>query len=400
MVQVTSDGVLFAKNSDRDPNEAQILEWHPRRVSDGSTAVPCTYISVSSVPRTYATLISRPWWMFGAEMGVNECGVTIGNEAVFTTEPDGDAALLGMDMVRLALERADTAAGAVSILVSLLETYGQGGACSIERPNFTYSNSFLVADPHGAIVLETAGQQWASEDVRSGARSISNGLTIPGFAETFSRTLKSRVVGCAVRRERTEAAATRARGPQDLMRALRDHGGQIAPRWSPVHGSLEAPCVHAGGLVASSQTTGSLVADLRGPGQLWATGTSAPCTSVFKPVSVDAPVDVGASATNTFDDAVLWWRHEVFHRRVLAHYASSLGVYERERDDLEARWIRETPTSAEAFAEVERREASWLSRLPRLQGDDRPSYVAWRWHGLDSRAGRPSLSRSDVVDVA
>lgn len=401
LVSITDDGVLFAKNSDRDPNESQILEWHPAADHPAGSELACTWITIPQHRHTRAVLLSRPWWMWGAEMGANEAGVVIGNEAVFTRgRSEADPGLLGMDLLRLALERADSANEAVGCIVELLETYGQGGSCSYEHPGFTYDNSFIVADPNGAVVLETAGRSHATEQVDAPGRSISNGLTIEGFARAHADRLRGRVAQCDIRRARTEAAARSASTVGDMFAALRSHGPATgldhtvpgSPRYAVLNGALSAPCAHAGGLLTSTQSTASWVADLRGAPLHWATGTSAPCTSLFKPVSVDEPVDIGPTPANTFDPRTLWWRHERLHRTVMRHPGALMSRYATERDATEAAWVADPPTSSDAFKLGDEAEARWLTLVTdamaaKAAPDGRPMIVRRLWRGWDSAAG-------------
>jgi secernin len=390
LVRLTDDGVLFAKNSDRDPNEAQFLEHVPAATHAASSEVRCTWISVPQVKRTNAVLLSRPWWIWGAEMGANEHGVVIGNEAVFTrARREPEDGLIGMDLLRLALERAATAEQAVSVIVELLERHGQGGSCSHAHPRFQYDNSFIVADPVNAIVLETAGREWAVEPVKGAARTISNGLTIPGFAERHSDPLRNRVAACVARRTLTRHAARTATGPADLMRVLRSHGTGPDPQHSIVNGAMSAPCMHAGGgVITNSQTTASWVSDLRTGHLHWVTGTSAPCTSLFKPLRIDEEIDLGPHPNDRFDDESLWWRHERLHRAVMGDPGALIARYAHERDRLESTWLEDPPLAQEAFAIARRAEEDWFRDVVAsgLQ-DHRPWRVRRYWAARNREAG-------------
>ncbi|XP_010784900.1 secernin-2-like [Notothenia coriiceps] len=139
----------------------------------------CTYIQIPQVEQTHAVVLSKPAWMWGAEMGANDQGVCIGNEAVWTREAVSPGeALLGMDLVRLGLERGDTAWGALTVITSLLEQHGQGGPCREDPEPFSYHNTFLLVDRNEAWVLETAGRLWVAQKVTEGVKNISNQLTI------------------------------------------------------------------------------------------------------------------------------------------------------------------------------------------------------------------------------
>ena len=391
LVTVLPGRVLFAKNSDRDPNEAQHLDWQPSRAHPPGASLRCTWITIAQARVTHAVLLSRPFWMWGAEIGANEHGVAIGNEAVFTRQPYAESGLTGMDLVRLGLERAATASEAVEVITTLLATHGQGGGCGHEHRSFTYHNSFLIADPHGAFVLETAGRRWQAERIAR-AWSISNGLTLPGMIAESDR-IRTRVSACRIRRARTLAAAERALDVGDLMRALRDHGEGTEPRYRLLNGAMAAPCMHAGGLLAASQTTASWVAELR-PGAIrhWVTGTAAPCVSLFKPVHVEEPLDSGAPPSDRADSESLWWRHERLHRQVMRDPVRLAPLFVAERDALEARWRAAPPEPVAAFAEGDRLLSQWSARVQAAAGSDtRPRTVRRYWRVRDERAGLNAL---------
>jgi secernin len=433
---VTTDGTtLFGKNSDREPNEAQYVTVIPAAqhpAGANGAVVKCTYIEIPQVPATYAVLLSKPFWIWGAEMGVNECGVAIGNEAVFTKVPyDKKPGLIGMDLLRLALERAATARAAVDVITGLLAQFGQGGNCGFQLESY-YHNSFLLADPSSAWVLETAGPHWAAEEVHD-IRSISNGLTIGSHIDLASPDLVSYAVDrgwckgrddfhfarcysdfthtyfsrSAQRQCRTTALLTGPHGrvsPATLMAALRDHGPDATPGWTPARGlTTFSVCAHAGfGPVRHSQSTGSLVAQLRRNAPVcFVTGTSAPCTGVYKPVWLDAALpDIGPTPDGTFNPAALYWQHERLHRGTLRNFPTCHALYRGERDALETNFIAgakecaggsradRAAYSAACFTQAADAEARWTAQVLAHPAPSTEGFLYGRvWRGWNRQAG-------------
>jgi len=426
----TADGVaLLAKNSDREPNEAHHVIALPAADHPPRSAVRCTYIEIPQAAHTYAVLLAKPFWIWGAEMGVNEHGVAIGNEAVFTKMPyDRDPGLIGMDHLRLALERAAAAREAVDVIAGLLARHGQGGNCGFHK-KLVYHNSFLIADPREAWVLETAGPHWAARQVR-GVYTISNGITIGSewdlaspdlvghavregwckerdrfdFAGCYSDRIYTPLSACRRRQGRTSALLAQRQGQVGvgtMIDALRDHGGQS--EWRPDRSLLGGQvCAHASwGPVRGSQTTGSIVCHLHPEHPtLFVTGASAPCTGIFKPVWLDAPLpDAGPAPTGTYDPQTLYWRHEVLHRETLRDYGR-IALYRDERDKLEQAFVAEALAAAGAPAaergalaarcaaradEAERRWQERISREPVRARRGALHTAAWRAFNRQAR---------------
>ncbi len=315
LVVVTDHGTWFAKNSDRPPDEVQLVRAFPER-APGPT-LRTQYLDLSADPGAYRiTLAAQPSWLWGFETGINEHRVAIGNEAVYTTDDRRAAtpALLGMDVVRLALERATTADEARSVVCELVERHGQGGS-GWEHADEPYFSSFLIADPNGAWIVETSQRSWVARPVEAGA-AISNRLSIgtdwvlassdidPGTDWQMWRDPKA-PTGIADHRCRvTSACAASAPTFATIAATMRDHGptrpmlpAGVNDDWSGV-----SVCMHVRGYQA---TTGSIIAwlprDVGDTPRYWA-ALGSPCVSVY------LPFDPSGGVPDLLQDEGLWHR--------------------------------------------------------------------------------------------
>ena len=333
-----SGATLFAKNSDRELGECQPFVQFPGALHPRGALVQCTHISIPQVAETYRVMGHSPWWVWGFEHGVNEHRVAIGNQSVFSREPVEEApGLIGMDLVRLGLERGRDGREALEVMATLLETFGQGGAGFAPGAG-GYHNSFMIADPEQAWVLETSGRRWAAR--RVDLEALSNHLTLSSNWAIGSRDLESfarnrgfwdepgrvdvarsyrnpNVPGCIsegrLRRSRELLEGQRGRlSIESLIGVLRDHGeGRVAPprEVDPGNEGYYTLCMHSEPVgTTTASMVASLPADDTGPWAAWISFATA-CTGIFMPVYVDGQLPA-ALAGDSRDpvEGSLWWQ--------------------------------------------------------------------------------------------
>jgi secernin len=339
-------GMLFAKNSDRPAGEVQLVEAHDRRRR--RSALTTQYLTIADRDAA-ATVGSRPAWLWGFEHGINEHRLAVGNEKVWTVDDPRQLppALLGMDLVRLALERATNAGEAVDVIAALLAEHGQGGSGEADR-NEPYFSSFLAADPSGAWIVETSGRRWAARAVDRGAISNRIGLgrdwdrAAPGVAPgTDIGTWRSPRVPTAIADHRlavTERATGTSPTPRTLAATLRDHGGppgtpppaEVGDDFSGV-----TVCMHVG---VETVTTAAMITDLPAdparPVRAWF-ATGSPCVSVFLPAFPPHVPEVLA-------DPAVWHRLDRLRNRA-----------EQDGDDAQAIRAVLDPLEAELWEEAD-----------------------------------------------
>lgn len=405
------DGITwFAKNSDREASEPQPVVRLPAVRGDTSPLLRTTYIEIPQATDRHGVILSKPDWIWGAEMGANDQGVVIGNEAIFSRVVERKPALLGMDLLRLGLERGGSARDALDVITTLLERHGQGGPAGYRDKHFCYDNSFIIADATEAWVLETAQRHWAARRVE-GFAAISNCLTIGrqfdlhsvglhdfarqqgrwngkgelDFARAFDTYLLPYFGGAHQRRELALGCLAEAvRQPASFARMARHLRQHAHGHDSPLEGSNADVCLHAAGYIRRSQTTGSMISRLTdGDARHIVTGTSAPCLSLFRPVGFDDSVDYSV-LTRAAHPPRLWLQHERWHRRALFDPEFRVDL-RQSRDMVEAEIFRQLDQAdapgASALAALDAMSRQWGESL-QARWPDRPPRPPMNMAGL------------------
>ena len=283
----------------------------------GGGTLRTQYLDAPRRRRRTRSLLSRPAWLWGAEHGVNEHGVAIGNEKVWTDRRrQGRAAGAARHGPRPARARTrpHRRRGARRSSPTLLEAHGQGGSGEQDHDE-PYFSSFLIADPAGGWIVETSGRTGprsrsaTAPRSRTGSRSAPTGPrasadVAPGRDFQDWRDPKAPTAIADLRLDATDARASPADRRDAATRPARARRDAATPRRpvvgrarglpidasSPVPTGVDADwngvtvCMH---LRDYQATTASMVAELPAdpdaPLRAWV-ALGSPCASVYVPV--------------------------------------------------------------------------------------------------------------------
>tara|TARA_B100000029_G_C17608388_1_gene968266 strand:- start:688 stop:2013 length:1326 start_codon:yes stop_codon:yes gene_type:complete len=335
----TSNNItIFGKNSDRPKSECQPLVQIPR-IKNNSKYTQCQFIKIPSTEISYAHVGSKPFWCWGYEHGFNEYQVVIGNEGLGTHIPSSSSPkLVGMEIVRLALERSKSAKDAVKIITDLISTFGQG-VFENDQNVRTYDNGYLIADPTEAYIIETAGHEWAVKKVEDAegisnihsietnwdkisdtaintAKSLKLNIASPklNFAKTFC-DYDSRYDGRGeFRRLRSCTYLQNLKGNinlKEIIFILKDHADGEKENISQNFLDTRTICTHYPDPDSDGNTAASLVSELHTDNtQLdihW-TSMYSPCLGIFLPMFIEGEIPKVLSIGNqNYNHKSPWW---------------------------------------------------------------------------------------------
>jgi secernin len=422
-----SGNVIFGKNSDRPARECQVLHYSPGSKKEIQQQIDCSYITLSDAEETLSVFGCRPYWCWGYETGMNEAGVVGGNAATYTRsfwlpENREKPGLTGMDLLRLGLERGNTAEKAVDIITQFLEEYGQWGSAvrGKDHENGSYENSFLIADSNEAWVLETTGKRWIAGKITHGIRSISNEPTIRNNGTKSSKDIEqfaldngwwnksnddfdfayvygdhehySRQVS-HIRLQRSSQLLRQNIGEiniQTIMSILRDHYEDTflnGPQFHPFQPDFLTLCMHdSPAKFTWGNTATSVVVELDkdqdAPTPFWLSYLP-PCSNVYMPLFLNGQIpemitNTGKVKMNVcrpeeapkdeFDSNSLWWRLNRILEEIAKDPHKRQNEVRKKFDTLENEFISTVQAKDREMSFAERSEMMQIEVSKVLQG--------------------------------
>ena len=352
--------VLLSKSADTEVNEAEHVVRFPRRQYRDGALVRITHLNIPQVTETHEIILGKSFWSWGGEIGCNEHGVAVGNEAAFSNQKEGKDGVCVLDLLRLVLERSRTAREGVDVVAQHVETFGEGGNCQM-MGNFWFDSGLLVADKREAYVINAAGRHWAARRVAD-VMAISNRYQItddwdlsslkpsngskPNFRAMFADEKREAEVGATERETmalsilETRKGRITVKDMADILRCVGDEDDyDVAADDRPTR-----VCMHAGPYESRFwHATGAMISDASERGVVvWMTGTSATDLSCFKPLFFEADMpDLGPAPQGTYTDGALWWKHEHLHRRAMPAYREVKPQIRADFDALEVEFFAE-----------------------------------------------------------
>jgi hypothetical protein len=197
-----------------------------------------------------------------------------------------------------------------------------------------------------------------------------------------------------------------------MINILRTHApdGGSGTNWQPQHNPLLGTdvCMHGSyGIIRDSNSAGSLVVhlDKKNP-TIFVTGTSSPCTSLFKPVWMDASLpDIGPAPADEYDPNSQFWKHELLHRATVQDYQTRIATYLADRDVVEKGFVegglelalapakKRAKFSADCFAQGFEVEANWYARVKQIPANPQNTLSYWiynhAWSNYNKQANMP-----------
>ncbi|XP_053680245.1 secernin-1 [Anopheles nili] len=263
--------IIFGRNGAAAEQVSEIL-YLPAAEGSGTVTLPngCDIEALSTV----AVMLNKPADSWGAESGSNEKAVTIGLSYYEGSPQEGKVSAL--DLVRLGLERSDSAVDAIDKLVALVEQHGSEDRNSEKA-------AFVICDSAAVWLLNVAGRYWVAKQIKDSSIALaSSGFTIGSDFDRSTEELAAKA---------QETGAWDGTGELSFCEAFGGSAASAAIRaWPANEPGVEGAfglrqmfeCLRAVG----TPTGSSQVSVLSGEGELachWFTATPQVEESVFKP---------------------------------------------------------------------------------------------------------------------